>query len=504
MIDLNWRPKLNPDGTIAFDQDDGDAVLKHYGPGDHPSGSSQQAHAEGRLAPNRGDVTRNKTKVPAFITPDAGIAVESENLKPGDIPITEFDPATAPAVGTAALPEDFTQDLLVTKMYIYDIKPTEVYNNITRLGENAANLYAEMNAGGGGDISTLPKWVTAKDYSDIRDQIVTIDGNTWQWNEGAGDILHQRDRFYAFWHAAYTDISNETGIEFERVVAVGAAISPNLNANANLLYAHEIARMAAANPTLTPAQIATINAKLEADGFDYRYKKNSRLFDGPDGQVLARAATTVRATDAEWRLYLPENETGFGVGRTWDNFAKGFDVVSGRLTADDALTGVKIRSFVNNIVDPDNVSGMDDVTVDYQGIDSAYGMAGSAYITDITSAGAYGGVELGARPLVADLIRTATFDPDGTPSALAESLDVSHSLEMQEIIWAQNKRENDYSGRALPSFFRNEPFLNEKGTPRSIPDWVKRNKAKWAKLSPRTQQRKQKELWEEWMHLLAT
>lgn len=507
-----WKEwsRTNPE-AIELDSDEWAAavaelvdIAKHMGPGDHPSGSSQDVHATGRLAPQRGDVARNKVKVPAYITPDAGIAVEGSNLKATDIPITDFDAATAPAVGTSALPETFTRDLLVNKMYIYDMKPTDVYNNVVRLGENASNLYAEMNAGGGGDISTIPKWVMAKDYADVRDQLVTIDGKTWQWNEGAGDILHQRDRFYAYWHNAYAEIAAETNLDFDRVVAVGAAISPNLNANANLLYAHEIARMTAANPKLTPAQRTTINAKLEADGFDYQYRANANLLDGPDGQILARAAATIRATDEQWRLYLPENGTGFGVGRTWDNFAKGFDVISGRVTADDALTGVKIRSFVNNIMDPDNLSGMDDLTIDYQGIDFAYGMSGSGYITDITSAGAYAGVELGTRPLVADLIRTATFDPDGSASPLADALDVSHSLEMQEILWAQSKRENDYSGRSLPSFFRSEPLLNEKGTTRSIPDWVKANKAKWAKLTEKTQARIQKELWEEWTYLLAT
>lgn len=51
MINLSWRPKLNPDGTIAYDQGDADEIAKHYGPGDHPSGSSQDAHAGSRLIP---------------------------------------------------------------------------------------------------------------------------------------------------------------------------------------------------------------------------------------------------------------------------------------------------------------------------------------------------------------------------------------------------------------------------------------------------------------------
>lgn len=497
---LNRWPDLplNPGDTDPTDEAEAfDAALRlefadyipeyfaKHGDGSHDEKDhgnwSRGSHADMRLAPLKGDVKVDNVKYPGWVSGTQVMAIPAEpRPNKNEVPLAQLDHKTAPSVGLSFLPEA-TQKAVLLKAFQYGETPSSIFDRIQTLAEDARDFYA------------------------------TADPATREW-----------DRFYERWHVAFSSVTpfEYMGMEvqplrylnLQQAAAVAGAISPSLTADpTNFLYTFEIDAMLAANPAFTAEQAEIINAKFEVDGIDVRVDTSTHLLDLPDGESMARAAGELRRTDAQWRLYLPENEVNFGVGRTWQNFAKGFDVAVGNRSIDDALNGLKIRSFYNNIVDPLNTSRMDDVTVDFQTIDLAFGMTGSSAVTDFTSSGAWKGVEMGVRPLVADMVRRLTFNPDGSLTELAQSMDIQNSAQMQEVLWAQWKRVTD-SDPSVPTLFggRDGKYSHEPTDARArrkaglspIPTWVSATKDS---VNPKTPagKKRMEELWIEYQQILG-
>lgn len=181
----------------------------------------------------------------------------------------------------------------------------------------------------------------------------------------------------------------------------------------------------------------------------HRYRAEN---GSPEGGLLGEVATH------------PEYQVVPGGGfqmKSFDNYAKavnamrGYDHIAqiengeivGRtegiaFSPNDALGDVKTRSFHNNILDPNDILGRRDVTVDFHTINLGFFVYGADSETSLNGTPALAGVGFGVRPLVADFVRqmsseyATTFEGGHVPSRI------------QEILWAEWRRGTDAAAKA--------------------------------------------------------
>lgn len=373
--------------------------------------------------------------------------------------------------------------------------PLELRQNLVDLATENAATYDWMNSDHSWyDDEQLPHWLQTGTYSIHTDQLVERQDGKWRFREGAGDMLRDIDTFYERWHDDLTRLSVKTDISLDRLVAAAAAVSPGQDARANLGFAHEMAWLVSQNANkgyhISSEDSAGIQAYLLEQAEKYKgYAEDAKTetnrlaklkmsqeyalaaevdytgtyfneldigFDGEyvtNSRVRAQVGAFIRSQEAQRWLadqgsptWLSRDHDGLMGGKkgfstkNWANFEKAFAVLNGEMTPDEVLGDVKVRSFFNNIVDPLNTSGADDVTVDFQSMDFTFASTGTDGITTFLSGPDVNGVSLGLRPMVADLLRSVTFNPDGSLTDLARSLHVSNSAQMQEKLWGAHKR----------------------------------------------------------------
>jgi len=396
-------------------------VDKHYGPGDHPSGSPQSVHGARLLRPVSGDSEAlGKTYL---VNPDGS----SPNVSMDGLAELKVDKA-----GKVRKIPNATSSTIVTR-----IDETLAVYDMTResMGENMQLVFDSAMAR----------------YEDHPE-------------------LFEADKFYERWHEELFIISELHNRGFDDVIAAAAAISPGLDAAENLQYANELAQLVDDNHLFTPTEAGEIAAEL-ADNADMirnpvytdkheevklGLKQEGELRAPETGEARLAIASSLEkdvillqsdgvkflslsnegsARAAHWmRRQTFFNEAGDPVGfqtKSWSNFANAIEVLrEDRLfTADDALRGIKTRSFYNNIVDPTNNFRRDDVTVDFHTINiSAFGL-GSDDNTHIQATPGLESVGLGIRPAVADAIRNVNTRGR-----------VLHGSRVQEITWAEWRR----------------------------------------------------------------
>ena len=379
-------------------------LSKHPGPDGgeiHSTGSDQTVHGRGRLKVLRGE--RDIDKVPTEVF----VGVEE----------------TGSTMSMASLPE---------------AKQKDVIESLRKLGYTEAEIDANL------------------------EKVIAYAEKIYAENPG----LRDEHRFYERWFDALEDAHRRAGnekITLERFVGLGAVISPGLEAETNLHYAMEMTRLYIQNPVLPDYIVDLANKSLVekrdlalADRWpdDYYDKSKAGKPKKPSPRQAAKWDYVIeydmRLNDIQnpWAsimairdIYNRENkgsrfETLFAP-YGYDPFAKGWEIISGRATVNEALSGPKVRSFYNNILDPTDVGGFGDVTVDFQMAESALmRRSGRTMPSVVESTPSIYGVGLGIRPAIADSVRRLT-------KKHGERVNATSYAQMQEVIWAAWKHGKD-------------------------------------------------------------
>lgn len=373
------------------------AIAKHPGPGGsdlHSSGSDQSIHGKHRLSALQGS---RKVKGRSVVT------------KVGEV------------MGTDGMPQDLKDKIVETLENRWGGSVADVERNYERILAHAEKLYK------------------------------------------ADPSLRDQHRFYERWFDMFESHAFGSKYDFDQIAGLGAVISPGLDAEANLFYTQEIAEIVAEDRHIPDFMVPLLNYSMEerqqhylsdrypddwyekskagkpkpvnpsrAADYEFRFEKGMRLSDVTDPHAAVIAIRDIynrRNADGPIpRFYAPK---GF------DNFAKGIEILRGAKSVDDYLIGAKVRSFYNNILDPTNVTGFGDVTIDFQMTEAALWVSGgNVFPTSIAATPGRFGVALGIRPLLGDAVRKLL--PKWGPRVGAES-----PAQLQEVMWATWKMGKD-------------------------------------------------------------
>lgn len=419
-------------------------VEKHYGPGPHPgTGTLQDVHGSGRVHVGSGSGKRKGQTVTKLLVRSDGseLPLSFDALSEAHISI---DGQISPTKNAAGI-----QQKILAQLDKLGLDAADVDKNFQTIFESAMQRYAED-----------PELIEA-------------------------------DKFYEMWNEVFSDISDETGIEFSRVITAGSLISPGLDAWPNIHYASDLATWVSANDgrgiLLEGADAAVVLDALEVaqdgilnpvwqDGQAGATAENMGLPKPPptegshrwnQGQTVLADLEKLRGQDsfhlseldsyssayalAAYRAKnggttpsippqlgidhgtgrpLPFPQGGFSVKNT-QFFGDAIAVLRGEVSPTDVLGDVKTRSFHNNIFDPSDSLGFEDTTVDFHMTNAAW-MATGFEDSPAISSPTLEGVGVGVRPVVADGLRKFIgFDLRG------ETLT---SGRVQEIIWAEWSR----------------------------------------------------------------
>jgi hypothetical protein len=283
-------------------------------------------------------------------------------------------------------------------------------------------------------------------------------------------------RFYEQWRDSYMLVAKETGVSVGRVVANASHISAGMVAEVNKEAGGWMARLVGDNHKFTAKEIRLVRANYKVN-IDRRIEKLKEAKSARDISVNTRELAALRAgleqlnassgslrlldlnSDVAGAYALQAlsfevntpvilnngNQAKFSLTGKYGmpQVVRGYAVLSGSVTVNDSLGNSKIRSFYNNILDPKDVYGNGDVTVDFHMADMALFVLGMSD-TD-HSLPAVLGVGAGLRPLVGDTIRAIYRDTDW-----AERLGAESPAELQEILWevwrVGKKEENKWWG----------------------------------------------------------
>lgn len=449
---------------LAEDEAWWDRITKHYGPGPHPgTGTRQTVHGSSRVLVGRGTGTRDGQPVDKFLVRKDGSELPNSFKALDQVYVMidgKIEGTNRGSEIKAAILDSIRQE---------GLDPNSINPNLERIMESALARYAD-------DPSLIDK-----------------------------------DRFYDAWHKALFDISEETGLDLSSTIAAASIISPNQKASANLHYAADLAHYISEDVQWRGQDAQAVLAELdraqshilepvymdrhvpvlrgEAKVGDPRPRPEEGSYRWRQGQTIKadyerlkdRKSFRVSDLDSYTAAYalhvhrsrtggndLPDDvpaifvgrkpEGGFGV-TNYAFYGDAISVLRGEVTPSQALGDVKVRSFHNNILDPDDSLGFDDVTVDYHAADSAFfttGMRSEAGGSPIVSTPSLEGVSVGVRPLVADGIRQIArkYKVSG------ESLTGGRA---QEILWAEWNR-GQVTKNKVPAA--------------QVPDWAKDMSAK--------------------------
>ncbi len=274
----------------------------------------------------------------------------------------------------------------------------------------------------------------------------------------AGEVRagrYQREFFYREWHVALRDVATETGNEFNAVVAAVAVASPGLEATSNLDIVIQAVKHL--NTKVTASDLKVFREEI-LGSFDYLKIKPSKDWTRADfrkaeslkAMLAVKPGTTLKDLPPEVFLHIFRavhlNRLGYRLQaskRGWEHIIKGYSILLGDQTIEaieSTMKGSKVRSFYNNIRDPFNSLGYNDLTIDFH-------MSNAALFTDSFGTSAneamitVKGVELGLRPVageaVFNILKIAREEPNGEIAEMFRILQISpdRPLEFQEVIW---------------------------------------------------------------------
>lgn len=423
--DVSWmREEARITQGGLFIADKAAKLVKHYGPGPHPgTGTPQSVHGAPFLSVGIGDTVNRDV-------------------------ITDAEGNPAP-LSMSVLPPD-VQEAVIAKAKEFGRTPEDIQANIDMVFESAADRYEAMDADRSWHEGDIAEWLKDREYDGYRDMLVEQKDDKWRWAEKAGSKLRDIDRFYASHHEWLYELSDTHDQPFGEVVGYHAAISPGLRAAENLRFSQLALHYWDANPKFTTEEAAYINEWLDVDQQKILAKggwRAERIAPQLDFEVEAgdsyRQVMDEAGSEAMARIMYRKtlhNGESLSLGRGYQQHATGLTILYRNADVPTTLSGPKVRSFYNNIVDPFADRG--DITIDFQTMNAAfngYGTGDSDFPTDFLSSPAYKGVKLGVRPLVADAVRRGG-------EAISSRIKFANAAEMQEVLWAEWKRGLPTSG----------------------------------------------------------
>lgn len=230
-VNFRWRPK----GKIAPWST---PLVKHAGPGPHPgTGSDQSIHGSRLVNPATGSGQLNKLPISkVFTNPDGS---------PWTYTASHKGPLLSNGIDITDRYQEVVDDMMETaKENGISVHPRTLDKHLNRLLDSAVARYAD------------------------------------------NPQLIDQDRFYELWHESLFNLSRETDIEMSRIVAAASAISPGLDAERNLHFTHDLARMVDAQDEIvfSGPEAQVIADHLRSEGQDIlKPRWNSRFHKLPPG-----------------------------------------------------------------------------------------------------------------------------------------------------------------------------------------------------------------------------
>jgi hypothetical protein len=236
---------------------------------------------------------------------------------------------------------------------------------------------------------------------------------TEQWDGGKG--------WYASTHDDAVAQAEHYQADLDTVAGVYAAISPGLQWTTEHDIVGAMLEMSEGTLDVSDERLAQLNTKL-TEGYGLAPLENGVAFDELDER------SAVMAMREQFMERPPEERLGgWPAPYGYESFMEGLRVIRGA-SPDEALNGVKIRSFYNNILE----GGGDDVTVDVMMMRAARPNPKEdppfENSNAVTGTPSYKGADIGVTPLLADVVRDLAAENDLTPS------------QAQAIIWVQWKK----------------------------------------------------------------
>ncbi len=270
-----------------------------------------------------------------------------------------------------------------------------------------------------------------------------------------GKALRIVHRFYEDWHAQYKAASIREGHQMQKLVGVAAGLSPGMLAEVNRDAAIFMLNTVKANPELRGRRVTDLknfirgqieNIKKESirkNGFvtvkqQVRITHLERVISNIRGGHLSELSDDAGA----FAVAMLASESGIKVSMADGSIAKltmvgaygmpqvvrTYRLATGRSPIDDVLGNTKTRSFFNNIMDPKDLYGAGDVTIDFHMANAAFRIIG---MQDIFHAKPNVlGMEAGLRPIIGDIVRELFAEGWG------DRVHSDSPGELQEVIWA--------------------------------------------------------------------
>lgn len=252
------------------------------------------------------------------------------------------------------------------------------------------------------------------------------------WADGPDSIALAGKDWYRKANQGAQKTASLGGIDLHHAIGMVAAMSPQTDWDSNI---------AMANFTASKLK-ADAKVSLPPDEIEYRHRQSlASKGDAHDVTIPnGKRLSEMSSGEAAWALYAMAPIEGLTNGILTiagkpkkaqlsmgaQNVAKAIDIYRGT-EPDKTLSGHKVRSFFNNISDPEDLQGHNDVTVDTHMVSAATGYrvtASGATIKKMFEAGGAVAANVkGAYALFADAIREVAKEKGVTPD------------QAQAIIW---------------------------------------------------------------------
>jgi hypothetical protein len=264
--------------------------------------------------------------------------------------------------------------------------------------------------------------------------------------------------------------AKQYGMSHESMIGTTAALSPRSDWANNIETAHYTARHLGKN-TNESFNVPHEQAWVNRDGGrqDLTHLVGKRFHDLSDEEAADALVAKSRHEGLRSHIAEPAASTGEKPKTTWStspNIVKAVKIARGA-DANDVLGGHKVRSFRNNLGDPDNVHGNDDVTMDSHAVSAACnhkytgkGPSGAAFkkIFDTSGKGAAG------REASKNVHGTYSYFAHAYRQAHAELRDEGHVDEnfhpsdLQATVWNEWRTKNKRKRADKPTSGEGQPY----------------------------------------------
>lgn len=270
---------------------------------------------------------------------------------------------------------------------------------------------------------------------------------------GVSEFIRERYKFYEPWFNGFVQQGEKYGVSPAKIMSAAALISPQRHADNNYVVAMILSDYVLGDKKFTAAELKTLREEM------LRRAEQYTGFNKPEQAAMFRDAyerlrTGARPSDFSSEVLgfmlhplIQEKVTGYvnydGIPYVQERWGlihgkirydstgfRAIQVLRGELTVNAVMRGEKVRPFFNNILDPLDILGLRDVTIDYHMVNMFLRVLGSdASGIAVDSTGQIDGMNIGLKGFAADVLRQL-FD-DGWQ----ERLGLDSDAQLQEILW---------------------------------------------------------------------